>query len=63
MFIVLNGKRRLQMYNIKEMTDDELSDLYIKMCNAMADDEDLFLDEYAADFEAVEKEMSNRNLL
>lgn len=51
------------MYNIKEMTDDELSDLYIKMCNAMADDEDLFLDEYAADFEAVEKEMSNRNLL
>lgn len=51
------------MYKVKEMTDDELSDLYIKMCNAMADNENLFLDEYAADFEAVENEMSKRNLL
>lgn len=53
----------MSKFKTKEMSDDELLDLYIKMCNAMADDEDLFLDEYAADFEAVENEMSNRNLL
>lgn len=51
------------MYKVKEMTDDELSDLYIKMCNAMADNEDVYLDEYANDFEAVENEMQERNLL
>lgn len=51
------------MYKVKEMTDDELSDLYIKMCNAMTDDEDLFLDEYDVDFESVENEMLERNLL
>lgn len=51
------------MYKVKEMTDNELLDLYIKMCNAMADDEDLFLDEYDADFEAVENEVLNRGLL
>lgn len=53
----------MSKFKIKEMSNNELEELYIKMCNAMADDEDLFLDEYANDFESVEKEMSNRDLL
>lgn len=51
------------MYKIKEMTDDELLKLFIKMSNAMADNEDLFLDEYDADFENVENEVLSRGLL
>jgi hypothetical protein len=53
----------MSKFKIKEMSNDELLDLFIKMCNAMADDEDLYLDEYDADFESVEKEMLNRDLL
>lgn len=53
----------MSKFKTKEMSNEELEELYIKMCNAMADDENLYLDEYDADFESVVNEMQERDLL